>query len=298
MVDLIGDLRPAAPERFRLGEGPLWDPLRRRLLWVDILEGLVLQARLDGGRIEVERRHQVDGLVGAVAVAPDGTLLVAVDQALISVSPDGTRTPVASLLPGGTRSRLNDGTTDPAGRLLIGSLSLAGPSDREVLVRLENNGEVTVLDHDLRLSNGLAFSADGRRLYSVDTLRGKVFVRSYDPVSGAVGGRESHLQFDLRGGGLPDGIALDAADHLWVALWGAGEVRRYTPDGRLDRVLPTGAPHTTSVAFAGDDLRTLVVTTATDQLDPITVAASPHSGQVLTTTVDTPGVPVPFWSPS
>lgn len=292
------DLRAANPERFRLGEGPLWDPVRRRLLWVDILQGLVLEGTVDDGRLEVTRRHPFEGLVGAVAVAQDGTLLVAVDQGLVGVPVDGSRTPRVAVLPDGAGRRLNDGTTDAAGRFLVGSLSLSGPSVRETLVRLENNGDVTVLDDDLRLSNGLAFSSDGHRLFSVDTLRGTVFVRSYDPETGEVGVRRRHLQIDPQDAGLPDGIAIDAADHLWVALWGAGEVRRYTPDGRPDRVLRTGAPHTTSVAFAGDDLRTLVVTTATDQLDRETSAASPHSGQVLTATVDTPGVPVPFWSDS
>lgn len=290
-----GELRPARSETFRLGEGPLWDPVRRCLLWVDIRQGLVLQGQLDDGRLEVTDRHHFDGAVGAVAVAADGTLLVAVDRGLVVVTVDGTRTPGPALLPPG--SRLNDGTTDPAGRFLVGSLSLTGPSARERLVRVESDAEVTVLDDDLQLSNGLAFSSDGRRLFSVDTLRGTVFVRSYDSAAGTVGERAVHLRFDNPEQGLPDGIAVDAADHLWVALWGAGEVRRYTPDGRADRVLPTGAPHTTSVAFAGDDLKTLVVTTATDHLDAATLLARPRSGQVLTTVVDVPGTPVASWSP-
>ena len=174
----------------------------------------------------------------------------------------------------------------------MGTLSLEGPSEREVLVRLEADGRLTVLDDDLALSNGLAWSSDGRRMFSVDTLRHTVSVRDYDPGSGAVGPRRVHLRLD---DGLPDGIALDAADHLWVAIWGGGEVRRYAPDGTLVDRVATGAPHTSSVAFAGDDLRTLIITTATSELSDDQLRAHPDSGRLFTAPVDVPGLPVAPW---
>ncbi|ONI86839.1 hypothetical protein ALI22I_23395 [Saccharothrix sp. ALI-22-I] len=289
----MSDPVTATAEAFQLAEGPLWDAARRRLLWVDILGGAVLEGRLHGGRIEVTARHDFDGMVGAVAVAADGTLLVAAQERLVVLHPDGRRENGPRVIPSGEARRLNDGGTDPAGRFLVGTLSLDGPSEREVLVRLETDGRLTELDGDLTLSNGLAWSADGSRMYSVDTVRGVVFARDYDPVTGAVGERRVHLRLD---GGLPDGIALDAAEHLWVAVWGAGEVRRYAPDGTLADRLAVPAPHTSCVAFAGDDLRTLVITTATDGLDDEQRHAHPDSGRLFTTRVDVPGLPVPTWS--
>ena len=161
-----------------------------------------------------------------------------------------------------------------------------------MLVRLEADGDLTVLDHDLALSNGLAWSSDGRRMFSVDSLRGTVSVRDYDLETGAVGPRRVHLRID---GGLPDGIAMDAADHLWVAVWGGGEVRRYAPDGTLVDRVATGAPHTSSVAFAGGDLRTLVLTTATSELTEAQLRAHPDSGRMFTARVDVPGLRVVHW---
>jgi sugar lactone lactonase YvrE len=280
-------------EAFQLGEGPVWDARRRRLLWVDILGGLVLEGSLEGHDVRITGRHPFDGLVGAVAVAEDGTLLVAAQQHVVVVRPDGSRVPGPRIVPPGEARRLNDGSTDPAGRFLVGTLSLDGPSAREVLVRLEEDGSVTQLDDDLALSNGLAWSADGRRMYSVDTLRRTVHVRDYDAATGAVGERTTHLLLEQ---GWPDGIAMDAEDHLWVAIWGEGEVRRFAPDGSLVDRLAVPAPHTSSVAFAGDDLRTLVITTATAELDPAHLLAHPDSGHLFTARTDVPGLPVPPWS--
>jgi sugar lactone lactonase YvrE len=283
---------PATGERFRLGEGPVWDAARRRLLWVDIHGGLVLEGVLDGDAVIVTGRVPFDGMVGAVVVADDGTLLVAAQEHLVIRHPDGRREDGPRVVPAGEARRLNDGATDPAGRFCVGTLSLAEPSDREVLVRLEPDGRLTVLDDDLALSNGLAWSSDGRRMFSVDSLRHTVSVRDYDAGSGAVGPRRVHLRVD---GGLPDGIAMDAAGHLWVAVWGGGEVRRYAPDGTVTDRVTTGAPHTTSMAFAGDDLRVLVVTTATAELTDAQLRAHPDSGRLFTARVDVPGLPVPTW---
>jgi sugar lactone lactonase YvrE len=286
---------PATGERFALAEGPVWDAARGRLLWVDILGGAVHEGARDGDRIEVSASHRFDGMVGAVAVADDGTLLVAAQEHLVVLRSGGTREEGPRIVPAGVGRRLNDGSTDPAGRFLVGSLSLGGNSHGEVLVRLEPDGQVTPLDEDLTLSNGLAWSADGSLMYSVDTLRHTVFVRDYDAASGAVGERRVHVRLD---DGFPDGIALDAANHLWVAVWGAGEVRRFSPEGSLVDRLAVPAPHTSCVAFAGDDLRTLVITTATAELDNEQLRAYPDSGRLFTAAVDVPGLPVPTWSGS
>lgn len=283
----------ATTDTFRLAECPVWDAARERLLWVDIVGGAVLEGTLKGGRVTVARRHAFDSMVGAVTVADDGTLLVAAQEHLIVLEPDGTRIDGPRVVPSGQRRRLNDGATDPAGRFLVGTLSLEGPSKQEVLVRLEPDGRLTPLDDDLTLSNGLAWSADGRLMYSVDSHLHTVFVRDYDPATGSATRRRVHLMVE---DGLPDGIALDADDHLWIAVWGTGEARRYAPDGSVVDRLTVPAPHVSSIAFADHDLRTLVITTATDELTDRQLRAYPDSGRLFTTRVDVPGLPVPTWS--
>lgn len=287
----------ATDRRFELAEGPVWDARRGLLWWVDIAAGTVHRGVLDGALIRPVDELRVDRTVGAVAVADDGSVLVAAERHLVVVGPDGSRTDGPRVIPDGVPRRCNDGAVDPAGRFVVGTLSLAGSVDTgppgEVLVRVEFDGRVTRLDTDLALSNGLAWSADGRTMYSVDTLPGLVHRRPYDPASGTVGSREVHLEIS---DGLPDGIALDADDHLWVAIWGAGEVRRYAPDGSLAGRLAVPAPHTSSVAFAGDDLRTLVITTAAVELTPAQLATHPDSGRLFTVRTDVAGVPLAPWA--
>jgi len=282
-------MKPATEESYALAEGPVWDARHRRLLWVDILGGVVLEGALDGDRVAVTRRHEFDGMVGAVVPAADGSLLVAAQEGLVVVRPDGTRETGPRIVPAGERRRLNDGATDPAGRFLVGTMSLDdAPSEQEILVRVETDGRITELDRDLTLSNGLAWSPDGRRMYSTDTYRRVIYVRDYPD-------GERRVYLDL-GDAYPDGITSDSEDHLWVATWGLGEVRRYAPDGTLVDRHAVPAPNVSSVAFAGDDLDRLVITTATVALTAEQARAYPDSGRLFVVPVDVPGVPVTPWA--
>jgi sugar lactone lactonase YvrE len=119
-----------------------------------------------------------------------------------------------------------------------------------------------------------------------------VYVRDYDSSTGATGTPAPHLLIE---GGYPDGIAMDAEDHLWMAVWGAGQVRRYDPSGALVETLVTDAPNTSSVAFAGEDLKTLVVTTASIDL-PDGHNDADNSGYLLATRVLVAGAPVTAWA--
>ena len=117
---------PATAGTFQLAEGPAWDAARRRLLWVDIPGGLVLEGALRGDVIEVTRRHRFPCMVSAVTVAADGTLLVAAQERLVLLRPGGTREDGRRIVPAGQRRRLNDGSTDPAGRFSGGPIPTPG----------------------------------------------------------------------------------------------------------------------------------------------------------------------------
>jgi sugar lactone lactonase YvrE len=286
----------ASEDAHQLAEGPVWDAPRRRLLWVDIHGRAIFEGQLNGDTIEVLAKHSFDGMVGAVAVSAEGALLVAEQETLTVIEPDGSRVPGPRIVPAGERRRCNDGNTDPAGRFLIGTLSLdeTSRSTHETLSRVEFDGSLSCLDDDLTLSNGLAWSADGTRFYSIDTLRQIVFVRSYEPGSGEFGERQVHLEFT---DGFPDGCAMDAEDHLWLAMWGLGEVRRYSPDGSLAATVPVPAPHTSAVAFAGEDLDVLVITTATSELTAERHHDNPDSGRLFTYRPGVRGLPISPWVP-
>jgi sugar lactone lactonase YvrE len=222
-------------------------------------------------------------------------MLVAGLDALLVVGADGEVTPGPAVLPaqpvrGGNASgsgrRLNDGACDPAGAFLVGSLDVAGRAGGEVLVRVGRDRRVTVLDDDLTLSNGLAFTPDGQ-LYSIDSVPGVVWARDYDAATGAAGKRRELLRLADT---TPDGMCLGADGSLWIACWGAGEVRRFTPAGELSGVVSVPTAHVSSVAFAGPGLDLLVITTARQG------ARDADAGKLFLADVGATGLPVPYWA--
>ena len=284
--------RVATDETFVLAEGPVWDAPRRRLLWVDIRRGLVLSGTLAAdGSIDIVDRFELDGTVGAVAPSASGSSIVANGDDLLEVDGGEIVRTIPVLGSDGAR-RFNDGKPDAAGRYLVGTLSLSGPSQTEQLLVVERDGSWRVLDDDLTLSNGLGWSADGTRFYSVDTMRQRIHVRDYDLATGDTGARATFVEL---ADGYPDGLCVDAEDHLWVAIWGVGQVHRYSPAGELVEVIHVPAPHTSSVAFAGPLLDTLVITTASDELTPEQLEAYPLSGRLFTAFPGVTGLPQPLW---
>ena len=280
--------RPASTTTSMLGEGPVWDEARGCLLWVDIPAAAVHEGRLEGDQVVTTRTHRladVTDTVGAVAPATDGRLLVAGHRSLIVLDRETGRCDTLQAIGSEVRSRLNDGACDPAGRFLVGTLALDDRTGNESLLRLEDDGVVTVVDAALTLANGLAWSPDGRLLYSVDSVPGVVWART--------GPRHALVRV---ADGLPDGLCVDADGGLWLAVWGAGQVRRFSPDGELTAVVEVPAPHTTSAAFIGADRSTLLITTARSELSAAELARYPDSGRNFVVDVGVPGLPTTPWN--
>ncbi len=284
---------PTSEQCYGLAEGPVWDGERERVLWVDINAGAVHTGTLSAAGVAHDAVLRLPGTVGAVVCSRQGELLVAGARRLHTVSAEGVVRPGPRILSERTASRLNDGGCDPAGRFLVGSLALDDRRHDEVLVRVGEDGRIVVIDTDLGMSNGLAFTPRGDQLYSIDTTPGIVWVRDYNPATGAVGRRHEFLHLD---GDNPDGMCADEEGNLWIAMWGAGQVRCYSPAGEHVAVVDVAAPNTTSVAFVGTTLGTLLITTAFEQLSEAQRACHPDSGRLFTADVGVRGLPVPVWS--
>jgi sugar lactone lactonase YvrE len=291
---------PASTDTYVLAEGPVWDAARERVLWVDINGRQVLTGHLQGAEIIEDQRLSFSETIGAVVCSAVGELLVAGSRGLFSVPPDAVHAegtvatvPGPTLIPPGKNSRLNDGGCDPAGRFLVGSIALDDRQDDEQLLRVEDTGQITVIDDHLGLSNGLAWSPDGTWFYSIDTTQRLIWIRSYDSASGHYGERREFLKIT---DGNPDGMCVDAEGNLWVAVWGACAVRCFSPDAEHLATVEVSAPNTSSVAFVGPDLDTLLITTASEQLSQAQLDQYPDSGKLFTATVGATGLPVPYWS--
>lgn len=286
-MPVIGTARPASEKTYFLAEGPLWDPVRERVLWVDIMAGMVHAATLRGdGTLSRTDSIEFPDTAGAVAVSENGDWVVAGSQRLYRRDADGRMTPVPTLVAAAGR-RFNDGKADPAGRLVVGT---KGPGD-ELLLQIDRDGTVRELDSDLTLSNGLGWSPDGKLLYSIDTLAQVIHVRDYFPVTGSSGPRTVFASISH---GYPDGMTVDAEGYLWVAIWGGGCILRLDPSGHVVARVDVDAPQVSSVAFVGPDLDTLVITTAREGLSPDEVASQPNAGRLFTFVPGISGI-APYW---
>ncbi|OQR65436.1 calcium-binding protein [Streptomyces maremycinicus] len=268
-----------------LGEGPTWDPATGRLLWLDILG-----SRLHGYDPSTGRRtvRVTDQHVGAAKPRAGGGLVLNLRDGVGLLDPDGGfRWLRHEPVPG---RRANDAAVAPDGSLWAGTMRYDEAPGGGTLSRITGDGSAgTVLD-DVAVSNGTGWSPDGMLMYYVDSPTRRVDVFAHAP-DGRVSDRRTLVEIE-DGAGFPDGLTVDADGCVWVALWDGGAVRRYTPEGVLDRVIDLPTPRITACAFGGADLTDLYITTARVGL------ASPHpvAGSLLVVPGIGKGLPQPAFA--
>lgn len=258
-----------------LGEGPTWDRASSTLLWVDVLAGEVHRyapAR-DDDAVLVLPQH-----VGAAKPRAMGGLVANLRDGIALVDRDGAKTWLVYWARDGVRG--NDAAVDPAGRLWAGTMRYDTAPGGGWLARVEPTGAAKVVLDDVTISNGIGWSPDGTRMYYIDTPEQRIDVLDYDVDTGEATGRRPLCAVEGTPGS-PDGLTVDADGCVWVALWGGAAVRRYTPEGVLDRVIALPVDQPTACCFGGEDLTDLYVTSARTGLGEAELAARPLSGSVL-----------------
>jgi sugar lactone lactonase YvrE len=268
-----------------LAEGPVWDPRSGRLAWVDIPSGRIFLTDVRSGASDV---IQAPLPVGAVAPRAAGGFVAALEDGfwVVGAGPAKLIARVAEARPG---LRFNDGKCDPAGRFWAGTMAYDKAPGVAALYRLDPNGTATRMLGGVTISNGLAWSADGRTMYYVDTPTQRIDSFSFEPSTGEISDRRPVVHIPPAAG-APDGLTIDAEGGLWVALWGGGAVHRYV-DGRLDRVVPLPVSQPTNCAFGGDNLDELFVTSSADELPAEQREAEPLAGSVFRLRPGLRGVP-------
>ena len=268
-----------------LCEGPLWDARIGALVWVDIPLGVVHRLDVTTGADLVVR--QVGAPVGCLALRESGGYLVATERGVAVADVDWQSLEQIADLPGqAPRTRTNDGACDTWGCFWIGTTAQDDRPGAAALYRMTPDGTVNQVLDDVSVSNGIDWAPDASAMYYADSGTGRVDVFDVDTSDGHVSGRRPLLEIELPGA-VPDGLTVDAEGFLWVALWDGGRVRRYAPDGRLDREVLLPVDMVTCVAFGGSSLDALYVTTARYELSAAALAGQPLAGSIF---VHDPGV--------
>lgn len=249
-----------------LAEGPRWDGERARLSWVDILSGTVSWSSWADGRWSEVQRHRV-GRMPTAAEPLEGRdgWAVAVDGAVRTLDMGGSLGPAVPVSPHFPDVRTNDMVALPDGRLVVGLFTEDRVSPRGGLVILDPaTGHTSVLADGYVTANGLAVSSDEKSLYAVDTGRGTISRHSI------AGGAGTEVVVRHTGPGVFDGIVRGPEGDLWVAVWGAGEVHRYSTGGELRAVLQAPVTQPSALAIvAVEGSAHLVLTTARTNQEPV-----------------------------
>jgi sugar lactone lactonase YvrE len=259
----------------QLGEGPLWDVRTNELLWVDILAGVVHRFDPATG---ADRSFGAGAMVGAVVPRARGGYALAVAGGF-SLATDVGEVSSLATVGHGDDVRMNDGACDSAGRFWAGSMRLDEAHGGGCLYRLDADHGVRTVCEGVTISNGIAWSPDETLMYYVDTPTSAIDVFDYDAATGDATARRTLTAVE----GHPDGLVVDAEGFLWVAFWGGGRVRRYSPEGEVAEVVDVPAAHTTKAAFGGLELRELYITTAAGD--------EPHAGGLFVVQPGVAGLP-------
>ncbi len=264
-----------APVGSVLGEGPVWDDRTQTLYWVDIKAPALFATDV---ATRQTRRWPMPERIGAVGLREGSGLVAALKTGFAFIDlPAGTARAIVDPEPDRPGNRFNDGKVDPQGRFWAGSMDDEERQGTGHLYRLDPDLSVGRFEIGFVVTNGIDWSIDGRTLYFTDTFQRRIYAYAFDGERGALGERRVFAEVPVDCG-YPDGLTVDAEDHVWGAQWGGGCLTRYRPDGSIERVLKFPAPLTTSCCFGGPQLETLYVTTASINLDEAARRAAPLSG--------------------
>ncbi len=286
------EFKPLNNTRCTLGEGPVFDDRRDALWYCDILEKAIHGYFLHEGRTET---FSFDSEVGSIGVAETGRLVVALRNEVGLFDPEsGIYQRIAEIEPDNPDTRLNDGKVGPDGAFWVGTMddrNLPRKDPIGSLYRVEASGRVERKIDGVIVSNGLAFTADGRTMFHSDS-RGPWIDRwDFDPLTGAISGRKRIAVLDDETG-RPDGGATDAEGAYWSAGVSAARLNRFSRDGELLAFYPVPVAAPTMPCFGGPGLGRLYVTSLRVGRAPELLDRYPLTGITIVADSPVPGAPV------
>lgn len=260
-VELVLDLKN------KLGEGPVWNAAEGVLYWVDIQDNCFFRYDPVSGDL---KRFDVGMVIGTVVVRESGGFVLALkDGFYFFDGATGEKTLLHSPEPD---NRFNDGGCDRQGRFWAGTASGEG---KGALYRLDTDLSLHKMQPGIFISNGIGWSPDNRTMYYTDSTPRIIWAYDFDPDTGAISNRRDFAKID-DGDAVPDGLTVDSDGYIWSCHWDGWKVRRYAPDGSIERDVPVPVQRPTSVMFGGANLDDLYITSSGNGFADD--ASQPHAG--------------------
>jgi len=271
-----------------LGEGPIWHPDEQVLYFVDIMRGRLHQFNPETGNHTVT---ELGVVIGSMGVRAAGGWVMATRKGF-AYWDAAARTMEWIGDPDADESedvRFNDGKTDPMGRFWAGKMS---NSPTNCLYRLDPDQSIHRMESGIGVSNGLGWSPDLKTFYYTDSPARVIFTYDYDASSGNISNQRVFAKIP-KGGGFPDGLAVDSEGCIWSARWGGWKIVRYFPDGRIDCEISMPVEFPTSCTFGGPGLDELYITSAFIEIPADRRKDQPLAGDVFRVKIGVKGLPEP-----
>lgn len=290
-----------------VGEGPTWDAITNTLWWVDILGCTAYGNDLNGAiqSFTIDRH-----LAAVMPGSNDGELLLLVRDGFQVRSAEGSVRDLLLPFANEPTIRFNDGKVDPRGRAIAGTMAYEWQTGapKGGLYRLDVSPYFTTdadgpratlvtIESSTRLSNGLGWSPDGSILYFTDSGAQTTYKYEYDLDTGTACNRQVFVEIPAADG-VPDGLTVDDEGCVWIALHGAGAVRRFTPSGVLERTISFPVSQVTSMCFVGPKRDMIAVTSARLMLDAAALEREPLAGSVFVFDSPATGPAATPWLPA
>ena len=248
------EIRPIVDCKTSLGEGPLWDVEDQKIYWIDSLGNKVFRANADGSAVEV---WDVPSKIGSMAIRRNGEAILSLQDGFHAFNfKSGTCKLLLDPEPDKPGNRLNDGKVDRQGRFICGSMDMKETAKTASLYRLDPDLSIHKLEDNIIVSNGPCWSPDDKTFYFADSWSMEISAYDWDAKSGTPSRKRTFVAFDKshRENGVPDGATVDSEGYLWSAAVFSGELRRFAPDGKLERAVSLPVRNVTSLIFGGPNL--------------------------------------------
>jgi sugar lactone lactonase YvrE len=278
-----------------LGESPFWSVREQSLYWINCERSPRISRLKSSGEVT---HWPMPERVGAIVPCSDGRLLVALARGIFDFEPESGTLQLRARSDHPSKLVLHEGKCDRQGRFWIGTINTAYPEETGggCFSRLDG-GTLVPLLFDCTVSNGLAWSPDGQTMYRACSISRRIMAHPYDCATGTPG--EERLFAKIADAdGMPDGATVDEEGCYWLALFMGGRLRRYRPDGRIDREMALPVSRPTMPAFGGPSFSTLYLTTTRHGADKAQQAREPLLGSLLRCQTGIAGLPESEFRPS
>ena len=274
--------------RLSLGEGPIWHPGRDEFIWFDINAGRMFRSDHKG---KLAGTVHFDQPTSAAAIIDNRRLAIVTCGALLLFDIEtGDRQTIVALEADKPGNRPNDSRVDPAGGFWIGTMGRKAEPGAGAYYHFRA-GNLQTLYQGINIPNSTCFSPDGRTAYFAGLRQLAIKKVEIDTATGVPIGEPKVFVDFPQGGAEPDGSVVDAEGFLWNAEYGGGRVVRYSPEGKIDRVVKLPVSQVTCPCLGGPDFRTMFITTAHQGMNDAQRAAEPLAGSCFVVEVDVPGLP-------